>query len=367
MKRYPWELKRQDNRWYIKQPIQKDDGKMSSRTYPSRKLRDIRDNEGELRDLVVRLNAELKAIDRAKRAVETKHAYINDKLYDEWLEERLIQTRRASLELTYIKQYFVNYFVEKLNVQNPVDWHKLHKNKWAAFLLSSEVPPAPSTKRDIVQCAQRFLDWLHEKRPEEVPELKLKPFTKNKWKDLHASWELDSRRHEPQFVTDRDWKKIQEHLPKSLAPYVNLGYFYGLRREELLGVKSGDVKQGYLSVERSLEAIGKYKPTKGKKRRKVPHHWFSKAERAYAWVEQITASPLHPDTLTELWGELMDKDDLRMTYTLHDLRHTFLTRAYSLYPVDEVRDAAGHKDIRTTQNYLRDRKRPDDEEYKPAS
>lgn len=361
MRHYPWELKRQGNRWYIKQPVLKPDGKMSSRTYPSKKLREIRDNEDELRDLVTRLNAELAVEKKAKLAVEVKHAYIDDKLKQAWLAERRLETERAPLELTYIETYFLNFFIGELNLPNPIDWHRVHKSDWASFLLSARTPRAPSTKLDIIQCANRFMKWLHAKRPHEVPEMEFRPIGKSKWKALRSAWAISKERHVPKFIPDDEWEEIVKKLPQSIAPYINLAYYYGLRREETLGVKRGDVKKDYLLVERSLKSLGVYTPTKGREARKVPH-WFAKAKDAYAWIEDIFENKLqmHPDTLTEIWGEL------GTGYTIHDLRHTFITRAYRKHPVADVSRTAGHKDIRTTQRYLHDDRSIGDEEYKPT-
>jgi integrase len=368
MRYYPWELKRQGNRWYIKQPVLKDDGKMSSKTYPSKKLREIRDNEDELRALVIRLNAALDVINRTKEAVELKHAFINDAMLDAWEKERRLVTERANVERKYIRRYFLNFFIGKLNLPNPVDWYCIHKSEWAAYLLSDEVPQAPVTKLDIVQCANRFMVWLHEKRPLEVPEMEFKPIGKAKWKTLKAAWTLNEDRLIHKYIPDTDWAALVKSLPQDIAPYIKLAYAYGLRREEVCGLKNGDVKKDNLAVVRSYQGKGKYGPPKGREPRKVPH-WFAAPADAYKWVEQINkdGGPIHPDTLGEKFVEYVTTvEKVTEEYTLHDLRHTFCTRAYRAYNKTDVRLAAGHKDIRTTQRYLHDDTDLGDEEYKPT-
>lgn len=365
MRFYPWELKRQGDRWYIKQPVKKDDGKMSSRTYPSKKLRQIRDNEEELKALVLRLNAELRAREITKKTVEIKHAYINDALLQRWHKERALETDRASVELGYIKTYFLNFFVGRLSLPNPVDWHRVHKSEWAAYLLGDETPQAPSTKRDIVQCANRFMLWLHTERPNEVPELEFRPIGKAKWKTLNAAWKLNEGRLVHKYIPDADWAKIVKKLPETISPYVKLAYAYGLRREEACGLKNGDVRKDYLAVVRSYSGKGKYGPPKGREPRKVPH-WFAHPKEAYKWIEALhkAGGPMHPDTLGEKFVEHCK--ELGLDYTMHDLRHTFCTRAYRAYNKNDVRMAAGHKDIRTTQRYIHDDTNLGDEEYKPT-
>ena len=75
---------------------------------------------------------------------------------------------------------------------------------------------------------------------------------------------------------------------------------------------------------------------------------------------------MHPDTLSDRWTELMEQ--LKLTYTLHDLRHTWITKSIRKKKVvpRDVQLAAGHKNIETTMGYLHDDREFDDDIYVPV-
>ncbi len=49
------------------------------------------------------------------------------------------------------------------------------------------------------------------------------------------------------------------------------------------------------------------------------------SHQAYHWMEQGLSNLMHPDTLSHRWRALMLK--LEMSYELHEIRHTWITRA----------------------------------------
>lgn len=330
---------------------------------PLSKYRRIREDPAALEELVKRLNAPI----TCKEKVEFKHAFISPTLLDEYmryLTAQIPSISGARQEFSALRRHFLNYFIGKLDLMNPLDWHRVHETQWAEYLLSKAAPRAAKTKRDIVIAANRFMSWLHKQRPEEVPPLEFKPLSKAKYRDIEANRELKKEVKERRMITPHDWKVIEIRLKKSdIRPFVYLSYYYGLRRAETLGVQPGDTKQGYLSIVRQLSAIDLHKPLKGKEARRVPH-WFASPQISYQLVEEACAAQMNPSTLTHKWATLMDK--LNLNYDFHDLRHTFITRAIRLHPARDVQLAAGHKDIRTTMGYAHDDRTMDDEEYRPA-
>lgn len=334
--------------------------------YPSKKIKGL--TELELKDFVIRLNHEVPKELRTKEAVELKHSYINPALLDQYKEYLLIQVPnqdKATAEFGYLRTYFVNYFVGRLNIANPVDWFKIHKTVWAKYLQSPEVPASADTKKDIVRASNRFMQWLHEQRPLEVPPLRFQPLTKARYSEIEALRELKGEIHIPKYITDKDWVTIERSLPVTIRLQSLLAYHFGLRRSEVLGLKKEDLRNTYLSIERTLVTYNVepgYGPTKGRGRRKVPY-WDAKAEDVYNWVSSIVL--MHPDTFTGLWGEYMDT--LGMTYTFHDIRHTWITRMVRKHSIRDVQLAAGHKSQKTTEKYLRDDRGMDDAVFIPRT
>jgi integrase len=336
---------------------------------PVGKYKRIREDHAALSEFVTRLNASAEA--KARKSVEIKHAFISPALLERYqlhLTAQIPSAQGARQEYSYLYRYFLLFFIGKLNLQNPLDWYRAHKIEWASYLLSKECPASAKSKRDIVIAANRFIEWLHEERPEEVPPLTFKPLTKARYEELEAQRELDGKKKETKYIPPAHWQKIDEALTADIAPHVRLLYHYGLRRNEGLGLKPGDVRNNYLLVERQQPRLSVYTPVKGRLKRKVPH-WFCKAAEAYGWIDK--AEHMHPRTLSsrfeEVIRELQKKGKFKAHYTLHDLRHTFVTRALREQAPVDVQHAVGHKNILTTMGYQHDDRQLGDAPFKPAA
>lgn len=324
---------------------------------PVSKYRHLRDKPEELEAFVKRLNAPL---DNRLR-VEFKHAFINDELlaaYWEFLEATVSDLEWAKTEFSYLKRYALNYFLNTLQLNRVQEWHDVHKTQWSLHLRSKACPASAKTKRDIVASLNKFARWLHSKRPTEVPLLVFEPLSKKQLRDIDALRESRGETRDRTFVTEEDWAKIKKALPSNLCGAACLAYYYGLRRGETLA--RPQVKKGCIVVQQQLARVGVYAPTKGRKTRKVPH-WFAKPAQAYTWS---TEQPqMNPHTLSDKWGELMQK--LGLEYDFHELRHAFVTRALGKYSPKDVMLAAGHENIETTMGYLHDDRDLDDEDFVP--
>jgi hypothetical protein len=88
------------------------------------------------------------------------------------------------------------------------------------------------TIKGIIHTANRFMAFLHKKMPQEISFIKFEPISKAKFKNYNANLQMDC---EPigQFIKPDHWKIIQKNLPSDIAPFVNLGFYYGLRRKDL--------------------------------------------------------------------------------------------------------------------------------------
>lgn len=331
---------------------------------PIAKYRAIRTDETELKKLVLRLNAPLDA----KLKVAFKHAFIDDTLlgdYLEYLKGKIPTESSAVTELAYLKKYCLDFFVGKLGLPDPVQWHEVHETKWAAFLLKHDAIRATKTKRDVVNALNRFMPWLHKRYPD-VPALRFDPISRAKYADTEAR-RTDKR--VPNLVTDADLKTILKNAPSEVRGALHLLARYGLRRNEALGLALGDVKKGHLAVERQRHTLEKIGPPKGREARKTPH-WYATPAEAYDWIDNVLANPMHPRTLHERWTTLIDRlvreKLIGAKYKIHDLRHTFITRAVRAYSPRDVQLAVGHKDLRITMGYLRDDRELADEVWKPT-
>lgn len=343
-----WSLFKDSGYWAIRRWNGKKYERLSRKKY-----RHIRNDEPALIEFVKRLNAPLET----KTAVDFRHAFISPALMEEYLDWLLAKfpTRQqdAKCEFYYLKTHFLNFFISQKGIKDPAKWFEHSETLWAKYLLSNAVPRGTNTKRQIIVAANRFMGWLHKKRPTEIPKEQLRPISK----EVFARWEqqriIDGETRDRKYIPSRDWTRIREALKGlSIEPFAMLSYCYGLRRGEALGVRRGDVRAKTLKVDRQLASLTpdlKFKPVKGVFDRHVPH-WNCSPAEAYEWVERVEARRVNAKTLWKHWSRLMAK--LKLEYDFHDLRHTFITNALASQPIPRaVQEAAGHKDIQTTMGY----------------
>ncbi|RYZ86775.1 MAG: hypothetical protein EOP04_13160 [Proteobacteria bacterium] len=285
----------------------------------------------------------------------------------------------------YLNQYGLDFFIRKLGLANPLDWHR-EQDSWARYLLNKQTDTLDDGKRildegdlfsskvirQIFFELNRFLSYLHRKRPTEVPPLLMQPFPKKS----AALKENDARRllleevRESKYIRNDCLARLFIEMDRREMPWrhaVHLMYSHGLRRNEALGALRLDVRKEYLSVERQLAfyggaTVGKatHKPVKDRERRKVPH-WAEAPKETVFHIERAAEVTLHPDTISKAFSEFSE-EILGIRYHLHDLRRTWVTNMLRNHTHEEVRLAAGHAHISTTLNhYVQDSRELADE------
>lgn len=365
------------------------DGSKKYERYPALNYRHLRDKPKELKNFVVRLNGEDPDAVRVKRVVEFRHAYISTELLDsyfDFLKTQIPSEKHASSEFSALQRYCLNFFIVKLKKPNPLEWH-LHQEFWAKALLNkvssddtffkdewrllepNELLSA-KTLKSIVNAMNRFMGFLHQKRPGEVPPLQFKPISRASFKELEARRMLAGQTIIRKFIRDEHWKVIQERVPEDIKIWSLLAYQYGLRRSEVMALDLDSIRKDHLIITKQLVSIPEpYKPVfgplKGRMSRKVPH-WFCKPAPTYHLVSKLKdLDYIHPGTLSHKWLDLMRS--LGYDYDFHDIRHTWITKAIRLQNVvpRDVQLAAGHVNIETTMAYLHDDRILSDEPFVP--
>lgn len=341
-----WSLFQEGSRWVIRRW---ENGKY--KRLPVKQYKYIRDNEDELKAFVHRLNAPL----LCKEAVTFKHAFISPLLLEEYKEQLLSQVpseKNALCQFNYLVRYFLNYFIGQLNLADPRQWYAVHKSKWATYLLEQE--HSASTLRKIIQEANRFMEFLADKRPDEVTAIRFKPISRARFRTLAAVRKLKKERDK--YLREEDWIALEKKLPANIKSAVSLCYYFGLRRSEALGMQLDDVRKDHLKVERQNLSINSPTVLKGKKNRKAPY-WYGDRALAYLLIKGIV--PMSPDSLGEEWAKL------KTGYNLHDLRATFITRGLRDHTAREVQLAVGHENLATTMRYAQDHRDFGDDIWRP--
>ena len=374
--------------YVIRRWAYKPDGSKKYERYDAKKYRHMRDNLKELKNFVIRLNGEDPNAVRVKHAVEFRHAYINTELIDSYysyLKTQIPSERHADAELSRLKRYCFRFFIEKLRKPNPLDWH-LQQELWAKALLNKfdkddsfreewkllepgELISA-KTLKSIVNAMNRFMVFLHQKRPAEVQPLFFKPISRASYKELDARRRLENKTIIRKMIRDEHWATIQKRASDDLKDWSMVAYLYGLRRSEVMAIDLNAVRPDYLLVSKQLVSLPEphkpvFAPLKGRMDRKVPH-WFCKPVQVYRLIKQIQERGyIHPGTLSHRWTEFMR--DLGYDYDFHDIRHTWITKAMRVAPKHrDVQLAAGHVNIETTMGYLHDDRNFNDEPYVPT-
>jgi integrase len=381
--------------WTIRRMLTTELGKRSQIRLPLKVYRTISQDESKLKDLVIRLNNQIPEEQRTRKVVEIKHAFISEALlekYFSYLKSQIPNQDNARKAYTYSRRYFLEFFITKMDMANPAQWHR-NQTIWAHALMnqfpkgeysSAEAErirlwekgrtPVASTLREIVNNANRFMRWLHQERRGENELFEFEPISKAALKTMEARRSLTGLVKRKWFIKDDDWDLIVKKASSDILPAIWLGYHFGLRRAETMGFELTDVKRGFLLVERQLDGLPspdlpEFDILKGKKQRKVPYCFFAKGDdgplQAYKWIQKMQVNRMHPDTLSKRWDELMEK--LEMPYELHDLRRTWITRCFRLpgmMPTD-IQLAAGHTNIETTMRYKLDDRSLDEENFVP--
>ena len=219
------------------------------------------------------------------------------------------------------------------------------------------------------------MEYLHLKRPEEVPLLRFRPISTSRIKAIRSKKRMKGEDSEKRnYIKDEDFNKIIKALDSEMVPVVQLGYYYGLRRSEILALydEPNRVRKGYLLIDKQLMKVTNgdpvHKPTKNRLFRKI-NHWFCSVSECYDLVNKLTL--LNPDRATRLFDKavrgLLASGAIKEKYELQDLRHTYITKAVELYNVNDVARCVGHHDISVTNGYLKDSRVLEDDVFIPQN
>lgn len=365
MKKYPEGSKftvyysaKEGNGYCIRRTVTLPNGLQSQVRLPKSQYNHLKTLE-EIEKFVLRINGRENR--KAIQQIELKLAYLPTSILEDFREmlySEIPNQKDARNHYKNLHRYCLKFFVEHLGLNDPLDW-KVNEHKWGMALLCehSDVKlysekRAVKTIKEVLQTANRFMAYLHKRVPKEIPFIKLEPISKAKFKDYHAKLNLDT---EPigKYITDNDWAIIEKKLPLEISPFIKLQYYYGLRRSESLATELKDIANGHLNVQRQLVKANTTGPLKSRFKRKTPH-WFITPAETYKIIHDILGKRMHPDTLSVKFREFMTS--LKMSYELHDLRRTFITRALDkmLGNAVPVKLAVGHANTETTMKYLRD-------------
>ena len=354
----------------------KPDGRQSNQRYPRKEYKHLK--LSDLKRMIVRLNYKVDQLAKAKFEVEcsfiTKESL--REFYD-YLSIHHSDEKTTSTLYHCVYHYGILYFL-KYHGPNYEDWVR-NQHYWAQALLGKnrkifkdgELRSAKTIKHTI-STMNRLLKYLHINDPS-VTNLGFEPITRAMYKDhearrKRAKRESGEKLREGKYISKKDWTRMINRAPDSISPAMNLAYYYGLRRGEVLALNEECLFEDVLEITRQVDRVDSrnetrtYKNLKGREDSRDIDHVFTKAGQAYSWIANLKL--MHPDTLGTAFSELMESLDMLSTF--HDLRHTALTNwAEAAVEPFKLQKMAGHKDIKTTQKYIHAPERPKRKKYVP--
>lgn len=364
------EKKRGKSRVVVKRWIVHPNGKGSNEHLPGKEYSAMRQDPKALAAFVARLNAKEFKDQLSVQNIVTRNAHLDPAFIEKFRKHLFLeipQEKNAKAQFNLLQKHVIGFFVGKKSLYNPKDWY-VERSAWAEYLLT-EVSPSVDSKKLIIQVANRFMAWLHEERPAEVPPMVFKPLSRARLRDLSRKREMNRKKPARRAIPEADWKKIFLALTDEIRPWVMLAYSYGLRRSETLGLlfegvdciyEDGIEIKKQLVLMRSgkmlfgtLKSQGRTSLNGTPVEKRFIHHWLGvDPNDTFKWIEMGAKAPITPTDLTKAWRGLMIQ--LNLNYDFHELRHTWITRARAQYPSREVQLAAGHASIATTERYSHD-------------
>ncbi len=204
-----WSLltSKKEHEYTIRRWVEYPDGIKKFERLPKKQYEDLLGKPKALGDFVVRLNGKDPTEERALAKAAFKHAYINSELLQDYLENYLslhIPNKKDAKSLfAYLTKYGLTFFIEKLGLVDPISWHK-QQYVWGKYLLNKDKTGIEDTKRIFkngeiksakvlkytVNEMNRFMKYLHLKRPVEVVVLSFEPLTKATLKEHEVQLNL---------------------------------------------------------------------------------------------------------------------------------------------------------------------------------
>jgi integrase len=357
---YKWGFYKQGDGTFIIRRYRLINGKKQWESYPRDKYRDF--NTDEIQALLRRLNTSLEiAQQEALARYDFDHAFINSSTlnkFENYLKTKANSRGHIKTLMANLKDYTLKYYIHTLKLPDPNFWKK-NESGFGHYLLNTKI--SSGYIKRIIQTTNRFIRFLHEMYPEEVRLYELDPISNNVLKNKALESPNKTRK---KFISDKDFEIICRDVDRKLLPAIKLAYFFGLRRAEVLGLNPDDVYEEFLNVERQLVKLNPtpyHDPVKSQEKRDVPF-WFCSNEEAYNLINNIIV--MHPDTLSREFDKEMKR--LEYSYQFHDLRRTFITRALRKYHYLDVKLAAGHSDLETTNKYIQDDREMQRKKFKPG-
>lgn len=371
-------------RFRVRRTVYYTDGTRKLENKPHKEYQKFDKDEDKINEYLHRENYRQAQKELAKKTYKIRTAFIKgkdfNKEFEEWMFNRTRNRIYSKAVASSVRRYLIGYFHDKKKNYDYITWTSLKSQAgFVEFLKAKKL--AYKTMITAKNNANMFFQYLSEESDGEIdllkftfPSLKRSGVRRYEKERIKKARLTDKRLSGDDYVTKEDFELIFNYCKNtapirdperysSILPYIWVAYHYGLRRSEAMALKQACFKKGYLKITEQLVKTNTYAELKhGADHRKIPHFFTEDNKRAVkGMLKKIEETQMHPTTFTNRFGEVMKA--LNMTFTIHNLRNTFITNCFfKEIPSIEIMLAAGHTDLRTTQRYIRDSRNLDDED-----
>ncbi|MCD4782946.1 MAG: tyrosine-type recombinase/integrase [Candidatus Eremiobacteraeota bacterium] len=158
-------------------------------------------------------------------------------------------------------------------------------------------------------------------------------------------------------------EEVINYLEESANPrhriWILLALYSGMRRTEIAKLKWSDIGKGRKKIKKKFvhhqaKKNSKMKITLGERVKKLLSVALQRRRRKhYCFKGNGNRTHICPETVYRAWARMQLKIWGEKRYTLHELRHTGISRKWwDTLSVKKTKEFARHKDFETTMRYI---------------
>lgn len=269
---------------------------------------------------------------------QTSKSVFFEKLLKQYLEYSQSNKRPQSYERDITSSKHLNRYFNGKKIQQITNWQveKYKSSRQKEAMKNGKLPAQATINRELAMIKHMFnkaVDWnMISNNP--IAKVKLFP---EKPKQLRV-------------ITEKEFKELYNEASEFLQPILMIAVHTGLRRSEILNLKSSDInlKERYILVRESKNGEIRHVPINSLLM-KTLKSVINNTDSEYLFVGP-TGEPVK-SVKQGFWAALRRSGIPHIRF--HDLRHSFGSNL-SMAGVDiaTIQELMGHKDISTTKRYL---------------
>ena len=251
-------------RFRVRRVVYFKDGSKKLENRPHAEYKELDKDKKEIEEYLEIINYRELQEEKAKKSFKVRSAFIKNKdtnkVFEEWMFSRTGNDIYSRNVASTIRRYLIGYFHDKKKNYDYKTWESLGEQaEFVEFLKSKKL--ANKTIITIKNNSNMFFQFLHEKSKGKIELMKftfpsltragVRRYEKERKKRLKNK---DKRLSGEDYISEEDFKLIYNYCIKTtpsddeeryrkIAPYIFMCYHYGLRRSEVMALKTECLKK----------------------------------------------------------------------------------------------------------------------------